>query len=64
MPGKTNKSYAKRLRVTKNGKILARKPGQNHFNAKESSAKQGSRAQAQQILIPNPKTRARFLQGL
>ncbi len=33
---KTNKSFAKRLRVTKNGKIKARKPGQNHFNAKES----------------------------
>jgi ribosomal protein L35 len=33
---KTNKSFTKRLKVTKNGKILARKPGQNHFNAKES----------------------------
>lgn len=31
---KTNKSYTKRLKVTKNGKIIARKPGQNHFNAK------------------------------
>ncbi len=35
---KTNKSYSKRLRVTKNGKIIARATGQNHFNAKESSA--------------------------
>ncbi|OGG49473.1 hypothetical protein A2763_04075 [Candidatus Kaiserbacteria bacterium RIFCSPHIGHO2_01_FULL_54_36] len=33
---KTNKSYSKRLRVTKNGKIVARVPGHNHFNAKES----------------------------
>jgi ribosomal protein L35 len=33
---KTNKSFMKRLKVTKNGKIIARKPGQNHFNAKES----------------------------
>lgn len=33
---KTNKSYTKRLKVTKKGKILARKPGQCHFNAKES----------------------------
>ena len=33
---KTNKSFTKRLRVTRNGKILARAPGQNHFNAKES----------------------------
>ena len=33
---KTNKSFTKRLKVTKTGKVLARKPGQNHFNAKES----------------------------
>lgn len=33
---KTNKSYSKRMRVTKTGKIIARAPGQNHFNAKES----------------------------
>lgn len=33
---KTNKAYTKRLKVTKRGKILARKPGQCHFNAKES----------------------------
>ena len=37
---KTNKSYAKRLRVTKNGKVLARKAGKNHFNAKASRKKQ------------------------
>jgi ribosomal protein L35 len=36
---KGNKSYSKRLRVTKNGKIVSRAPGQNHFNAKESGAK-------------------------
>ncbi len=35
---KSNKSYMKRLRVTKRGKIVARVPGHNHFNAKESSA--------------------------
>ena len=33
---KTNKSYTKRLRVTKKGKIVARAPGHNHFNAKRS----------------------------
>jgi len=36
---KSNKSFLKRLRVTKRGKIVARAPGQNHFNAKESGAK-------------------------
>lgn len=33
---KTNKSFTKRLKLTKKGKILARKPGFNHFNAKQS----------------------------
>ncbi len=33
---KTNKSLTKRLKLTKNGKVLARKPGFNHFNAKQS----------------------------
>jgi ribosomal protein L35 len=37
---KTNKSYSKRLKVTKNGKIISRKPGFNHFNAKQSRTKQ------------------------
>ena len=33
---KTNKSYSKRLKLTKNGKVISRKPGFNHFNAKQS----------------------------
>ncbi|MBU4223922.1 50S ribosomal protein L35 [Patescibacteria group bacterium] len=37
---KTNKSYSKRLKITKNGKVIQRKPGQNHFNAKQSRKKQ------------------------
>ncbi len=37
---KTNKSLTKRLKVTKKGKILARTPGFNHFNAKQSRSKQ------------------------
>ena len=45
---KTNKSFTKRLKITRNGKVIARKPGQNHFNAKESRAGQmdGRRSQA------------------
>ncbi len=42
---KNLKTYSKRLRVTKNGKILARKQGQDHFNAKERRAgKTGKRS--------------------
>lgn len=33
---KTNKSFSKRLKVTKNGKIIGRKPGLNHNKAKRS----------------------------
>ena len=40
MSTKTNKSFIKRLKISKNGKISARRTGQNHFNAKE-----GRRAQ-------------------
>jgi len=38
--GKTNKSFTKRLRITKSGKVLARHVGKNHFNAKKSRSKQ------------------------
>ena len=37
---KTKKSMSKRFRVTKTGKVIGRKPGKNHFNAKESRVKQ------------------------
>lgn len=40
MSAKTNKSFSKRLKVTRTGKILARKAGFNHFNAKQSRTKQ------------------------
>jgi len=34
MKPKTRKSLTKRFKVTKNGKILRRKPGQTHYRAK------------------------------
>lgn len=37
---KTNKSITKRLKITASGKLMARKPGFNHFNAKQSRTKQ------------------------
>lgn len=33
---KLSKAISKRIRVTKTGKLIRRKAGQNHFNAKES----------------------------
>ena len=59
---KTNKSYTKRLRVTKNGKIVARRAGQNHFNAKESGRGRQNRRKAMNIQM-TAKDRQRFLPG-
>lgn len=60
---KTNKSFLKRLRVTKNGKILARKPGLNHFNAKASRSKQLAGKRAQDFAMTG-KEKSRFLPGM
>ncbi len=57
---KTNKSFSKRLKVTKNGKILGRKPGQDHFNAKRSRKKQLDQKRAQEFKIDR-KSLSRFL---
>ncbi len=54
---KTNKSFSKRLKVTKNGKIIARTPGFNHFNAKQNRAEQLSGRKGQAFIIKNkPKS--------
>ena len=57
---KTNKSYTKRLKVTKNGKVLARTPGQNHFNAKESSKRRLNK-QKMNALNLTQKIKSRFM---
>ena len=57
---KTNKSYTKRLKVTKNGKVLARTPGQNHFNSKESSKRRLNK-QKTTIFSLSQKIRSQFI---
>jgi ribosomal protein L35 len=57
---KTNKSFTKRIKVTKNGKLVARKPGHNHFNAKESGTERRLKHQSQNLSMKN-KARGRFL---
>lgn len=59
---KTNKSYTKRIKVTKNGKLVARRPGQNHFNAKESGTQRLNRKRTQTLTLSKRITR-RFLPG-
>jgi len=54
---KTNKSFTKRLKLTKNGKIISRKPGFNHFNAKQSRCTQLAGKKGNNFIIKNkPKS--------
>lgn len=36
---KTRKSFTKRFKITRTGKVLRRATGQNHYRAKQSSKK-------------------------
>lgn len=57
---KTNKSYTKRIRVTKKGKLVVRKAGQDHFNAKESGRTKGVKKRAQSLNV-SKRIRRSFL---
>jgi ribosomal protein L35 len=59
---KTNKSYTKRIRVTRKGKLVARMPGQDHFNAKERGNTKGKKARANVIQVTN-RIRRLYLSG-
>jgi len=60
---KTNKAYTKRLKVTKNGKILMRGKGQNHFNAKARRRAQLGRKRMVRLQMKRGDI-ARFLPNL
>jgi len=57
---KTNKSYTKRIKVTRNGKLISRKPGQNHFNAKERGRTKGAKGRTVALVL-NKRITRRFL---
>jgi ribosomal protein L35 len=59
---KTNKSYTKRIRVTRNGKLMVRVKGQNHFNAKSNGSERSAKRRSVSINL-SAKVRARFLPG-
>lgn len=48
------------MKVTRNGKLVTRAPGQNHFNAKQARSKQLAGKRSQSIELSN-KDRGRFL---
>jgi ribosomal protein L35 len=57
---KGNKSFSKRIKVTRTGKLIARKPGQNHFNAKEAQSGRMSRRRTQSVAV-SAKTSQRYI---
>ena len=57
---KTNKAFTKRLRITRNGKLVARKPGKNHFNAKEKRSTQ-MRGKRSQLIVLTKKVSQRYI---
>lgn len=52
---KTRKALTKRFRITKNGKVLRRLPGQNHLRMKKSS-KERSRKR-KWVLLSEPESK-------
>ncbi len=60
MSMKTNKSYQKRIKISKKGKLLTRKTGQNHFNSKERSAAKAAKRQNTEFHM-SMKEKSRFL---
>jgi len=57
---KTNKSFLKRIKVTKNGKLVTRKIGQNHFNAKNRT-RTTLRKRGTVLIQMTNKNRGRYL---
>lgn len=58
---KTNKSYTKRIKLTKNGKVKVRPKGQNHFNAKESGNTTRAKRGTKENFVISKKKLARFI---
>ncbi len=60
---KTNKSYTKRIKITKTGKLLSRQAGQDHFNAKSRRSKQLAQHRPRIMVLSN-KNISRYLPNL
>lgn len=57
MAMKTHKALAKRVRVTRTGKVIKRKAGQGHFNSRES----GNVTRTKRTDVPFSKTLRRLV---
>ena len=59
---KTHKAVAKRFKVTKTGKVLKRKAGQDHFNSRESGKVMRNKRRDQKMSGTQTKTIKKLLQ--
>ena len=57
---KTNKSFKKRIKVTKSGKLITRRKAQSHFNAKSSGTTTMAKRRPTEVPMTN-KSKSRFL---
>ena len=58
---KPQKSILKRFKITKNGKILRRQAGQNHFRAKKTGNKKMALRKLVELSVPESKIIRRVL---
>lgn len=61
---KTRKSALKRIKITGQKKILHRRTGQDHFNAKESGRKTRHKRKTSKFSLVNEKIIKRILPNL
>ncbi|HEX8974297.1 MAG TPA: 50S ribosomal protein L35 [Patescibacteria group bacterium] len=52
---KTKKSVIKKVKITKNKKVLRRSTGQNHYNSKESGAEGRAKKKDQRLFKGDEK---------
>jgi len=57
---KTNKSFKKRIKVTKTGKLIMRRKAQNHYNAKDSGTTTIAKRRTTEMPM-TAKSQSRFL---
>jgi ribosomal protein L35 len=60
---KTNKSFKKRVKATKTGKVIVRGSGINHFNAKASRVSQLAKKNEKGLAMTT-RAKRRFLSNL
>lgn len=61
MKQKTRKAVAKKVTISKSGKVIRRSTGQNHYNTKETGAEKRSKRKDQELTKKDSKNVLRAL---